>query len=87
MQSHDILKNILLKSANFSNHCEELIKATIPELQYDLMKDQLKKIFSGASRHVPTKNEEVIMPADMFTTKAFSPMIQHKYSADKVIVE
>ena len=34
----------LLKSANLSNNHEELIKATIPELKYDLMKDHLKKL-------------------------------------------
>ena len=46
VQSDDILAYRLLKSANLSNHHEELIKTTIPELQYDLMKHQLKKTFS-----------------------------------------
>ena len=43
VQSNDTLVHTLLKSANLSNHQEELIKATIPELQYDLMKGQLRK--------------------------------------------
>ena len=50
----------LLKSANLSNHHEQLINATLPQLQYGLMKDQLKKTFSGSSRHVPTKKEDYI---------------------------
>ena len=42
----------LLKSANLSNNREELIKAIIPKLKYDSMKDQLKKTFSDSSNHV-----------------------------------
>ena len=48
--SDDILAYRLLKSANLSGYHEELVKATIPDLQYDIMKDQLKKTFSDASR-------------------------------------
>ena len=38
-----ILAYQLLKSANLSTHHEELIKATIPDLQYNIKKVQLKK--------------------------------------------
>ena len=61
VQSDDILAYRLLKSANLSNNREEPIKATIPELKYDLIKDQLKKTFSDASRHIPTKNDEAMV--------------------------
>ena len=74
VQSDDVLAYCLLKSANLSNNHEELIKATIPELKYDLMKDQLKKTFSDASRHIPTKNEEVIKAEDTFLTEDFNQM-------------
>ena len=50
MMSDDILAYRLLKSANLSSYYEELIKATIPDLKYNIMKDQLKKTFSDASR-------------------------------------
>ena len=49
--SEAILGYRLLKSANLSNEHKQLIKATLPELQYDSMKDQLKKIFSYSSWH------------------------------------
>ena len=49
VQSDNILAYRLLKSAHLSNNQEELIKATILELEYHLMKDQLKKTFSDAS--------------------------------------
>ena len=62
----------MLKSANLSANHKKLIKATIPELKYDLMKDQLKKTFSDASRHIPTKNEEVIKAENTFLTEDFS---------------
>ena len=74
VQSDDVLAYCLLKSANLSNNHEELIKATIPKLKYDLMKDQLKKTFSDASRHIPTKNEEVIKAEDTFLTEDFNQM-------------
>ena len=48
--SDDILTYRLLKSANLSSYHEELVKATIPDFQYGIMKDQLKKTFSDASR-------------------------------------
>ena len=64
----------MLKSANLSNNYEELIKATTPEIKYDLMKDQLKKSFSDASSPIPTKNERVIKAEDTFLTEDFSQM-------------
>ena len=45
--SDDILAYSMLKAANLSNYHEKLIKATIPDLQYDLM-NQLKKTISDA---------------------------------------
>ena len=74
VQSDDILAYYFLKSANLSNNHKELMKATIPELKYDLMKRQLKKTFSDASRHIPTKNEEVIKADDTFLTEDFCQM-------------
>ena len=45
----NILAYRLLKSVNLSSYHEELVKAAIPDLQYN-MKDQLKKTLSDASR-------------------------------------
>ena len=75
VHSNDILAYLLLKSTHLSNNLEELIKATIPQRKYDLMKHQLKKSFSDASRHIPTKNEEVIEAEDTFLTEDFSQII------------
>ena len=47
--SGDILACQLLKSGNLSTH-EELTKATIPDLQYNIMKDQSKKRSRDAPR-------------------------------------
>ena len=43
--SSDILAYRLLKAANLSEYHEQLTRATISELNYDIMKTQLKKIF------------------------------------------
>ena len=62
--SDDLLGYLLLKAANLSNSHEELIKATMTELKYDIMKDQLKKIFSDASRQIPTSNSNDIIKTE-----------------------
>ena len=48
VMSDDILANRLLKSANLSGYHEELVNSTIPDLQFDIMKDKIKKTFSDA---------------------------------------
>ena len=62
----DILAYRLLKSANLSSYHQELVKATIPHLQYDIIKDQLKENFSDASRQIATKSEENIRTEEAF---------------------
>ena len=69
MMSDDILAYRLLKSANLSSYHEELIKATIADLKYNIMKDQLKKTFSDASRQIPTKSEDIINTEEAFIAK------------------
>ena len=49
----NILAYRLLKSANLSEQHEQLAKATVSGLRYDLMKDQLKRIFGDLST-IPT---------------------------------
>ena len=44
--SDDVLAYRLLKSANLSTRDKQLVKATITELKYDLLKSKLIKIFS-----------------------------------------
>ena len=84
VQSDYILVYSLLKSTNSSNNHKELIKATSPDLKYNLIKDQLKKIFSDASRHVPTKNEEVSKTEYVFLTEDFSEMaIEEGFNTDQ----
>ena len=58
--SEDIPAYRLVKSVNLSNERVQLIKATLPELQYDSMKDQLKKTFSDSSRHISIKGGGLI---------------------------
>ena len=41
VMSDDILAYRLLKAANLSSYHEELVKTTIPDLHFDIMKDQL----------------------------------------------
>ena len=83
----DIIAYRLLKSTYLSKHHEKLIKAVNPELQYDLMKDQLQKTFSDELRHIPTKNEAVIKTRHTFLPEEFNEMlIQHKHQ-ERLIVE
>lgn len=45
--SQNVLAYRLLKSANLTEENERLLKATVKEMTYDGVKDQLKKIFAG----------------------------------------
>ena len=71
--SDTILAYQLLKSANLSTHHEELIKATIPDLQYSIIKDHLKKLFQDASRQVQ-QTEDIIKTERTFLEEEFSNM-------------
>ena len=68
VQSEYILTYPLLKSTNLSNHCEKLIKATIPESTYDIIKDQLNKTFTDVYTRIPTKSEQAVKTEDTFLT-------------------
>ena len=83
-QSNDILAYCLLKSPILSDTHEELTKATITELKHDLIKDQLKKIFSDSSRHIPTKNEEVIKAEDKFLIEDFGQIAIEGFNRPRI---
>ena len=56
--SDDTLAYRLIKAANLSSQHEELIKATITDLKYDLVKDRLKKTFSDSLKEfLPTSED------------------------------
>ena len=56
-----VLAYHFLNSANISAHHKELARATLSELKYDNMKEQLKKIFSDPKFFVSdTKSEPYI---------------------------
>ena len=59
VMSDHILAYRLLKSANLSSYNEELVKATIPDSQYNIKKYHLKKTFSDASKQTTTKSEGI----------------------------
>ena len=39
---------------------------TIPDLQCNIMKDQLEETFSDASRQIPTKSDDIIKTEEAF---------------------
>ena len=47
------------------------------------MKDQLKKTFSDASRHVPTKNEDVTVTEDTFLTEDLTKMTIEGFNTEQ----
>ena len=47
-----VLAYQFLNSANISSHHKQLVRATLPEMSYQSMKDQLKKIFSDPTNLV-----------------------------------
>ena len=51
--SNDLLGFRLIKAANLSAEKEELVKATVADLNYDTVKSKMKKIFSDESKVTP----------------------------------
>lgn len=58
VMSDDVLAYTLLKPSNLSNYHYELIKATIDDLQHNLIKDQLQKTFSDGICFKADTNED-----------------------------
>ena len=46
-----VLAYRLLNSANLSNEQKQLVKATVSKMDYQIMKDQLKKVFTNTSEN------------------------------------
>ena len=82
MEIHDgVLAFRLLNSANLSDSNNLLIKATLTEMKYSLMKDQLNKVFASTSvsvqpkAEVPVKFDPVtckIEPVDTYYSRSAS---------------
>ena len=64
IRSDDILAYHLLKSANLSEQHEQLAKVTISDLKFDIMKDQLKKIFGDLSCVPPTSSSDGVIKTE-----------------------
>ena len=52
-----VLAYRLLNSANLSENHKELVRATVKEMKYNDMKDQLKKVFTHTSSHGPSQSQ------------------------------
>lgn len=52
-----VLAYKLLNSANPINMQKQLVKATVSKMDYQIMDDQLKKIFTSTSTNVHNKTE------------------------------
>ena len=46
------------KNANISEHHKQLVRATLGELKYNAVKEQLKKVFSDPSNFAGSIKEE-----------------------------
>ena len=64
--SDNVLAYRLLKSANLPELHEQMVKGTITDLKFDLMKDQLKKMFGES---FPSKDRVSVKSEDTFHTQ------------------
>ena len=88
MTPDDILAHRSLKSPNLSSCHKEFGKATIPNLQYDIMKDQLKKTVSDTSRQIPTKSEDINKAEEAFMAKEINNLsFQDPYHQNELLIE
>ena len=65
--SDDILAYCLLNSANLSKQHQQLAKATISDLKFDTIKDQLNKIFGDLSCIPPTSSSDGVIKQNKLT--------------------
>ena len=56
--SDGMLAYKFLNNANISEHHKQLVQATLSELKYNTMKEQLKKVFSDPSNFTGSIKEE-----------------------------
>ena len=67
MEIHDgVLPYRLLNNANISESHKQLIRATLPDLRYTTMKEQIKRVFA---KTVTTESIEVQQPKSEFPIK------------------
>ena len=52
-----VLTYRLFNSANLTNEQKQLVKATVSKMDYQIMKDQLKKVFTSTSTNVDNKTD------------------------------
>ena len=52
-----VLAYRLLNSANLTNEQKQLVKSTVSKIEYQIMKDQLKKVFTSTSTDVDKKTD------------------------------
>ena len=77
-----------LNGANISSHHKQLVKATLPELSYQSMKGQLKKIFSDPTHLVSdAKQEQAIKVEPAMELKVFMIVLAMLNSIDTKVVE
>ena len=50
-----VLAYRLLNSSNLTNEQKQLVKSTVSKIDYQIMKDQLKKVFTSTSTNVDKK--------------------------------
>ena len=76
-----VLAYRLLNSANLTREQKQLVKATVCKMDYDIMKDQLKKVFTSATGDlspIDDRNESKIKvdssqgTSDVFYNKDYS---------------
>ena len=53
---NSVLTYTLLNCGKFTNEKKQLIKATVSKMDYQTMKDRLKKVFNSTSTNVHNKN-------------------------------
>ena len=83
-----VLAYRFLNSANISSHYEQLVRATLSELSYQSMKDQLKKIFSDPTNLVSdTKQEQAIKVEPAMEAQVFIIVLAMQNSIATEVVE
>ena len=80
--SDDLLAFRLLKSANLNTSHEQLVKATVSELNFDQVKTKLTKIFTDESEIPSADFKELNIKQETFQTQHQSSYYEHDSAED-----
>ena len=80
-----VLTYRLLNSANLTKDQKQLVKAIVSKMDYNIMKDQLKKVFTNTARDLSPRNEYEVDRIKVESQEEKSEVLYQKISVSLML--